>query len=94
MRVENGAVGSSGNDVYTSRIGQNVTSSPAANTSASAADQSSLSNASELVAMAKNMMPADRVTHFRAISAAVSTGNYEADPAEISHAVIEGHLND
>jgi hypothetical protein len=94
MRVENGSVDSAAADLYTRPATQSAANTrDAAKTAAQAADQTSLSNAGELVALAKNLMPADRLSHFQAINAAMNTGQYQADPAAVSQAVVSEHLS-
>ena len=91
MRVENSAVSSATADLYTPPAGkgtQNSISSAAAGT-----DRSSLSGASELVSLAKGLMPADYASRFEAIHASVNAGRYEADSSAMSQALVDEHLS-
>lgn len=94
MRVENGAVNSAPADLYTRSATQGApTTQGGTNTAGAAADRTSLSNASDLVSLAKSLMPADRLSHFQAINTVMNAGQYEADPTAVSQALVDEHLN-
>ena len=93
MTIQNGAVDSSFNTAR-SDAAQSAAVDPRPNSNgvtSTSTDQVSLSNASNLVKLAKGMMPADKQAHFQAISAKVHAGRYHADAPGISHAVVQGH---
>ena len=94
MRVENGAVNSANASPFTEKAGKSTPESRAAAPASSAAsDRSSLSNATDLVTLAKNLVPSDRVARFQAVNAAVSAGQYQPDAAVVSEALVGEHLN-
>ena len=94
MRVENTAVDSATADLYTRSITKGA---PGAQTASSVAstetDSSSLSNTSQLVNLAKNLMPADRSSRFQTVSAAMRTGQYDAEPSAVSQALVSEHID-
>lgn len=93
MRVQNGAVDSSFNTAR-SDAAQSQTVEPRPNSNgvtSTNTDQVSLSNASNLVELAKGMMPADKQAQFQAIAARVHAGQYKADASGISQAIVQGH---
>ncbi len=93
MRVENGAVNSAA-DLYARPTSQSASDPRSAlSKTVNGSDRTSLSSGSELVELAKNLMPADRLSRFQSISAAMSAGQYEADPSEVSQALVNDHLN-
>jgi anti-sigma28 factor (negative regulator of flagellin synthesis) len=56
-------------------------------------DSVSLSNASQLVNLAKtNSVAPDHAAKLASLAALVRTGQYSADTAGVSHAVVEGHI--
>jgi anti-sigma28 factor (negative regulator of flagellin synthesis) len=55
-------------------------------------DSVKLSNASELVSLAKSAALASRDAKLSNISAMVRSGQYNADTASVSRAVVEGHI--
>lgn len=63
-------------------------------TDASAAfgsDRVNLSNASSLIALAKNSVSTDRAAKLASLSARVSSGTYRADSTEIGKSLIKGY---
>jgi hypothetical protein len=91
MRVENSAINGATADLYTPAAGKGTQSS--VSTAAAGSDRSSLSGASELVAMAKSLMPADYASRFEAIHASVNAGEYQADTTAMSQALVDKHLS-
>lgn len=55
-------------------------------------DRVSLSNASSLVALAKNARPADRQARINALTAQYRSGQYKPDLSQVSHAMLQGML--
>ena len=53
-------------------------------------DRVSLSNASSLVAAAKNVRSADRQARINALTAQVRAGHYKPDLSQVSHAIVQG----
>ncbi|HZQ54350.1 MAG TPA: flagellar biosynthesis anti-sigma factor FlgM [Bryobacteraceae bacterium] len=53
-------------------------------------DRVSLSNASSLVAAAKNVRSADRQARINSLAAQVRAGQYKPDLSQVSHAIIQG----
>ena len=94
MRVGNGGVNGTSADLYTQGVGTTSagkrTSSQAMNGSS---DRGDLSSTSNLVELAKTLLPADRVSHAAVLHAAVSSGTYETDPNAISNAVVDQHIS-
>ena len=93
MRVDNGGVNSPGADFYTRN--DTVNTAEAGKTgggSRTQSDRSSLTATNELVGLTKTPVPADRTQQISAISAALNSGNYNADPASISEAVLNEHI--
>jgi hypothetical protein len=94
MRVDNGAISSPAGNLYTEQAKRSSPDSRSISSSnPSSPDRSSLSSASDLVSLAKNLVPADRVQRFQAVNAAVSGGRYQADAYSVSQAIVSDHLN-
>lgn len=94
MRVENSAVDNATSDLYTPSITKGAPDAQKASSVVNAGtDSSSLSSSSELVNLAKNLMPADRSSRFQAVSAAMSAGQYQADPSAVSQALVNEHID-
>lgn len=94
MRVDNGAINSPGGNLYTEQANRSAPDSRSISASSpSSLDRTSLSSASDLVSLAKTLMPADRVQQFQAVNAAVMGGRYQADPYSVSQAIVSDHLN-
>lgn len=94
MRVENSAIDSATADLYTRPATQSASTNPGPTSTTSAAtDRTSLSDASDLVGLAKSLMPADRVSRFQTVNAAMAAGQYEADPTAVSQALVDQHLS-
>jgi anti-sigma28 factor (negative regulator of flagellin synthesis) len=55
-------------------------------------DTVNVSSASELLSLAKASAAPERTAKVSNVAAAVRTGQYSADIASVSHAVIEGHI--
>jgi anti-sigma28 factor (negative regulator of flagellin synthesis) len=93
MKVENAAINSKANDLYTRELRhtpQDVQSGSVGSRTMS--DHISLSGASDLVSRARNLLPEDKLSRFEAISAMVSAGKYKTDAVAIGQALIDGHL--
>lgn len=94
MRVDNSAISSPAGNLYTEQANRSAPDSRSVGSSRpSNLDRTSLSSASGLVSLAKNLMPADRVQQFQAVNAAVTGGKYQADPYSVSQAIVSEHLN-
>jgi hypothetical protein len=95
MRVQNGAVDS---PFSSSRSGaaQNVGVESRTNAHVNAGDTDfvSLSNAASLVGLAKGKIPADKQAKFDVISSQFRAGDYHAHASDVSHALVQGHLQD
>jgi anti-sigma28 factor (negative regulator of flagellin synthesis) len=93
MRVDNGAIGGTLPDLYTGATDKGAQSYRSSSTTpATGEDLSSLSNTSELVALAKTMTPSEHVAKLQAIKADISAGRYESSPPEVSQALVNEHL--
>jgi hypothetical protein len=93
MRVGNSGVNGTPADLYTRGIGTNGAPKRANSPGAHGlSDRGDLSSASGLVALAKTLLPTDRVSHAAAVRAAVSAGAYETDPNAIGQAVVSEHI--
>jgi anti-sigma28 factor (negative regulator of flagellin synthesis) len=93
MRVDNGGVNGPGADFYTRT--ETTTSKEAGKKgsgSATQSDRTSLSATDELVGLAKTLVPAGRTGQVSVISAALSSGTYNADPSAISEALVNEHI--
>ncbi len=51
-----------------------------------------LSNASNLVELAKGTMPADKTAKFDAVSAQIQAGDYHPSISSLSQALVQGHV--
>ena len=93
MRVGNEGVNGTSADLYTQGIGTNSTGKRTSSQPVNGlSDRGDLSSARNLVALAKTLLPSDRMSHTASIRAAVSSGAYEADPDAISNAVVGQHI--
>lgn len=93
MRVGNGGVNGASAGLYTQSIGTNSAGKrPSSSTVTGSSDRGDLSSASGLIALAKTLLPADRVSHAASIRAAVSAEAYETDPNAITQAVLGDHI--
>ncbi len=57
----------------------------------SKSDSVNLSNAAELIRLAKTATSPNQL-NLQALSATVRSGQYRSEPAQISRAIVEGHL--
>ena len=64
----------------------------AASAKAGSSDSVNLSSASQLLNLAKAGGTTDRSAKVSSVAALVRSGQYTADTAAVSHAVVEGHL--
>jgi anti-sigma28 factor (negative regulator of flagellin synthesis) len=79
-----GSVGSVG--------GANSDSRSSATGASPKSDSVSLSNAANLIELAK-AGAASRQSKVQSLGAEIKSGKYQADNAQISHAVVEGHIS-
>jgi anti-sigma28 factor (negative regulator of flagellin synthesis) len=91
MRISNGTIDSLGSGQVGS-VGGTGTDSRSSALSNSKSDSVSLSSAASLVALAKNSAGASRQSKIDSISAQLKTGSYQAEPSEVSQAVVAGHI--
>jgi anti-sigma28 factor (negative regulator of flagellin synthesis) len=96
MRVENGAVDSLFSSSRSSAArGAGEESRVSTNTSNSnGVDFVSLSDATNLLALAKDKIPSDKQARLEAISGQIRSGTYQADTSDVSRALVQGHLHD
>jgi anti-sigma28 factor (negative regulator of flagellin synthesis) len=90
MRIGNGSIDSLGSGNVGSVGGAGSDSRAAASNAKS--DSVNLSSAANLVALAK-AGAASRQSKVESLSAQVKSGAYQADNAQVSHAVVEGHIS-
>ena len=94
MRVGNGAVSGTSADLYTQGIGTNGAGKRISSQGVNGlSDRGDLSSATNLVALAKTLLPSDRVSRATYLRAAVFSGTYETDPNAISNSVIDQHIS-
>jgi anti-sigma28 factor (negative regulator of flagellin synthesis) len=90
MRIESGNVGTiggSGSSGSVRSVGGDDASS--ANGSHGFSDTVSLSNASSLVAMAKNINSADRQSRVDSLTANIRSGNYRFSSGDVAQALLK-----
>ena len=94
MRVGNGGVNGTSADLYTQGIGTNSTGKRTSSQPVNGlSDRGDLSSARNLVALAKTLLPSERVSHAASLRGVVSSGTYETDANAISNAVIDQHIS-
>jgi anti-sigma28 factor (negative regulator of flagellin synthesis) len=85
------APGSAGSAAAASGVaGSNSRAAAAAK--AGSSDSVNLSSASQLLGLAKAGASPDRSAKVSSVAALVRSGQYSADTAAVSHAVVEGHI--
>ena len=91
MRVENQNINSLGNNVSSSSINSigKDSSSQAGSPDGVHSDTVSLSSASSLIALAKNVSSADRLSRIAGLTAQVRSGSYQANAAATSKAMLK-----
>ena len=93
MRVDNGGVNGPGANFYArTETATNKEAGKTGSGSATQTDRTSLSTTDELIGLAKTLMPRGRAGQVSAISAALSSGSYNADPGAISEALVNEHI--
>ncbi len=95
MRIDNqseaGAI-SNARSSAAQNIGQESRVSSASSADRAAVDQVDLSNASSLVALAKNSVSIGRQERIAALTAQVRSGTYQVDAGQTSRALIQGYF--
>jgi anti-sigma28 factor (negative regulator of flagellin synthesis) len=92
MKIANGSIDSLGSGNLGSVGGTGSDSRSSASASPSKSDSVSLSSAANLVALAK-AGAASRQSKLEGISGLIKSGSYQADDAQVSHAVVQNHIS-
>lgn len=90
--IETLAPSSAGGAAGTGSVGSVGGNSRSSSAKAASSDSVSLSSASQLVNLAKASAVPDRASKLANVAALVRSGQYSADTASVSHAVVEGHI--
>ena len=91
MRIGNGNIDSLGSGGIGSVGGAGSESRGSTAAASSKSDSVNLSNAANLVALAKSGS-ASRQSKLDSISAQVKSGSYQSDSAQVSQAVVQSHI--
>ncbi len=93
MRIDSNAFTSASSDIYTAKPARSSAPFSASSAlSTGGSDKTSLSHGSDLLNLAKTLIPGDRLARFQSLSTLVNAGGYATDSSAVSHSLVDEHL--